>query len=158
MTLRPMQSRTRCAALALPCQARSERCQRCHRDDDDDDESASRFHLSSPSALRIGRDHAAAARTVLSRTAVAIDRGVRRHGRALAERQLEVGALAAVVRDAAGVLAIAHHADARGDDAAVVTADVWCRIALSRATGRRLTPADHAAIGALGRAIADGMA
>ena len=104
------------------------------------------------------RDHAAAARTVLSRTAVAIDRGVRRHGRALAERQLEVGALAAVVRDAAGVLAIAHHADARGDDAAVVTADVWCRIALSRATGRQLTPADHAAIGALGRAIADGMA
>jgi hypothetical protein len=102
------------------------------------------------------RDHAAAARRVMRRIAVVIDRAIRRHGRALADRQLEVGALAAAVRDAASVLAVAHHADARGDDLTVRTADVWCRSALASASGRRLTPADHAAIGDLGRVIADG--
>ena len=102
------------------------------------------------------RAHAAAARRSLASSAVAIDRAIRRHGRALAERQLEVGALSAAVRDAASVLAVAHHADVRGDDEALVTADVWCRMALARAAGRRLTPADHAAIGALGRGIIEG--
>lgn len=102
------------------------------------------------------RAHAAAARRSLASSAVAIDRAIRRHGRALAERQLEVGALSAAVRDAASVLAVAHHADLRGDDEALLTADVWCRMALARAAGRRLTPADHAAIGALGRGIVEG--
>jgi long-subunit acyl-CoA synthetase (AMP-forming)/alkylation response protein AidB-like acyl-CoA dehydrogenase len=102
------------------------------------------------------REHAAAARKVLATSALAIDRAIRRHGRGLAERQLEVGSLSAVVRDAASVLAVAHHADVLCEDAATATADVWCRIALSRATGRRLTPADHAAIGALGRRLVEG--
>jgi len=101
------------------------------------------------------RDHAAAARRALASSAVAIDRAIRRHGRALAERQLEVGALSAAVRDAASVLAVAHHADVRGDDAALATADVWCRMALARACGRRLTPADHAAIAAVGRRVVE---
>jgi hypothetical protein len=102
------------------------------------------------------REHAAAARKVLAASAIAIDRAIRRHGRGLAERQLEVGSLSAVVRDAASALAVAHHADVRCDDEATATADVWCRIALSRASGRRLTPADHAAIGALGRRVVEG--
>ena len=102
------------------------------------------------------RAHAAAARRSLAASAVAIDRAIRRYGRALAERQLEVGALSAAVRDAASVLAVAHHADVRGDDEGLLTADVWCRMALARAAGRRLTPADHAAIGALGRGIVEG--
>ena len=102
------------------------------------------------------RCHARRARRLLAATALAIDRAIRRHGRGLAERQLEVGALSATVRDAASVLAVAHHADVRGDDAVVATADVWCRLALARAAGRRLAPADHAAIAALGRAVADG--
>jgi hypothetical protein len=93
---------------------------------------------------------------VLAASAIAIDRAIRRHGRGLAERQLEVGSLSAVVRDAASALAVAHHADVRCDDEATATADVWCRIALSRASGRRLTPADHAAIGALGRRVVEG--
>ncbi|RLS30570.1 MAG: hypothetical protein DWH79_10590 [Planctomycetota bacterium] len=104
------------------------------------------------------REHASRARRVLAGTAVAIDRAIRRHGRGLAERQLEIGALSAVVREAVSVLAVAHHADVSGDDAAVMTADGWCRMALARATGRRLTAADHAAIAALGRAVVDGTA
>jgi len=102
------------------------------------------------------REHAAAARKVLATSALAIDRAIRRHGRGLAERQLEVGSLSAVVRDAASALAVAHHADVSCDDVVTATADVWCRIALSRATGRRLTPADHAAIGVLGRRVVEG--
>jgi long-subunit acyl-CoA synthetase (AMP-forming)/alkylation response protein AidB-like acyl-CoA dehydrogenase len=102
------------------------------------------------------REHAAAARKVLAASAVAIDRAIRRHGRGLAERQLEVGSLSAVVRDAASALAVAHHADVSCDDSVTATADVWCRMALSRASGRRLTPADHAAIGALGRRVVEG--
>ena len=99
--------------------------------------------------------HAAAARRLLDHTALAIDRGIRRHGRGLADRQLEIGALAAVVRDSLGVLAVAHHADRSADDRGLLAADVWCRLALARAAGRRLTPADHDAVAALGRTALD---
>ena len=94
--------------------------------------------------------------TLLASSAVAIDRAIRRHGRGLAERQLEVGELSATVREAASVLAVAHHADVLGDDGSIATADVWCRMALARATGKRLTASDHAAIAALGRVVVDG--
>jgi long-subunit acyl-CoA synthetase (AMP-forming)/alkylation response protein AidB-like acyl-CoA dehydrogenase len=97
------------------------------------------------------REHASRARRGLADAAVRIDRAIRRRGRGLADHQLEVGALAAEVRELVSVLATAHHADARGTDAAAAAADVWCRLALARATGRRLTSADHAAIAALGR-------
>jgi hypothetical protein len=49
------------------------------------------------------------------------------------------------------VLAVAHHADATGDDEDLLAADCWCRLALAR--GRRLTAADHAALAALGRTV-----
>lgn len=101
------------------------------------------------------RGHARAARRVLGRTAVAIDRAIRRHGRGLAERQLEIGALSSAVRDAASVLAVAGLADVRGDDGTLAAADCWCRMALARATGRRLSAADHAALAALGRDVAE---
>ena len=101
------------------------------------------------------RDHARAARAVLGRTALSIDRAIRRHGRGLGERQLEIGALSGTVRDAASVLAVAHTADVRGDAFTALLADVWCRTALSRAVGRRLSPADHAAVARLGSAVAD---
>lgn len=97
------------------------------------------------------RGHAAAARHRLARLAVAIDRAIRRHGRALAERQLEVGALSGAVRDALSVLAVAHHADVSGDDALLVPAEAWCRLALARAGGRLPAAADLAAIAAAGR-------
>jgi hypothetical protein len=99
------------------------------------------------------RDHARQARSELARVALSIDRAIRRHGRSLAERQLEIGALSARVRDLASVLAVAHHADATADDRAIAAADVWCRLALARASGRRLTAADHAAVAKLGRSI-----
>ena len=98
------------------------------------------------------RDHARAARRGLARTALAIDRAIRRHGRGLADRQLEIGGLSATVRDLASVLAAAHQADASGDEAAVAAADVWCRLALARAAGRRPGPGDLAALAALGAA------
>ena len=98
------------------------------------------------------RDHARDARRGLARAAVRIDRAIRVHGRGLADRQLEIGAVAAEVRELVSVLATAHHADAQGTDAAAQAADVWCRLALARAAGRRLTAADHAALAALGRA------
>jgi long-subunit acyl-CoA synthetase (AMP-forming)/alkylation response protein AidB-like acyl-CoA dehydrogenase len=98
------------------------------------------------------REHARRARRGLANAAARIDRAIRRHGRRLADRQLEVGALAADVRELVSVLATAHHADAAGTDAAAAAADVWCRLALARAAGRRLTSADHAAVAALGRA------
>jgi alkylation response protein AidB-like acyl-CoA dehydrogenase len=94
--------------------------------------------------------HAKQARRVLADTAVAIDRTLRRHGRAVADRQLEIGSLSAVVRDCASVLAVAHRADAAGDDALLGRADVWCRLALARALGRRLSSGDLAAVAALG--------
>ena len=99
------------------------------------------------------RDHARRARRLLGRTALAIDRAIRRHGRALAARQLELGALAAEVRDLASVIAVAHHADATGDEVARAAADCWCRLALARATGLKPTAADHEAVASLGRAV-----
>ncbi|MFM7207965.1 MAG: AMP-binding protein [Planctomycetaceae bacterium] len=101
------------------------------------------------------REHARHARRRLSRLALAIDRAIRRHGRALAERQLEVGALSAAVRDAVSVVAVAHHADAAGDDALLAPADVWCRLALARSTGRAATADDLAALGLLGRTVSE---
>jgi hypothetical protein len=50
------------------------------------------------------------------------------------------------------VLAVAHHADASGDDSAIMAADAWCRLALARAAGRRPSPGDLAAIAAVGAA------
>ena len=85
-----------------------------------------------------------------------IDRALRRHGRQLAERQLEIGALSAAVRDLVSVLAVAHHADSSGDDSLLPAADCWCRMALARALSRQLTPADHAALGALGKTLVTG--
>lgn len=98
------------------------------------------------------RSHARAARRGLAAVAVRIDRAIRRHGRTLADRQLEIGGLAAEIREFVSVLATAHHADAGGDERSAAAADVWCRMALARAAGRRLTAADHAAVAALGRA------
>jgi alkylation response protein AidB-like acyl-CoA dehydrogenase len=96
------------------------------------------------------RDHARRARRRLSRLAVAIDRAIRRHGRSLAQRQLEVGALSAAVRDAVSTLAVAHHADASGDDAVLAPADAWCRLALARAAGRTPSADDLTAVAAVG--------
>jgi hypothetical protein len=96
------------------------------------------------------RAHARAARRGLAAAALAIDRAIRRHGRSLAERHLEIGGLSARVRDFASVLAAAHHADASGDEHAVASADVWCRLALARAAGRQPGPADLAALAAVG--------
>ena len=104
------------------------------------------------------RGHARSARRLLTRSAVRIDRAIRRHGRGLAERQLEVGGLAAEVRELASVLAVAHHADAAGDEATVEAAECWCRLALARSRGRAVTAADHAALAALGRGIVAGTA
>jgi hypothetical protein len=53
------------------------------------------------------------------------------------------------------VLAVAHHA-AAADARTVAAADCWCRLATARARGGRLTPADHAALAALGRTVAAG--
>lgn len=100
------------------------------------------------------RGHALAARRLLARTAVRIDRAIRRLGRSLAERQLVAGALAADVRDLAAVLATCHHADATAADAAA--ADCFCRLALARVRGTRPSAADHAALAALGAAVVSG--
>ena len=102
------------------------------------------------------RDHTRQARSELARVALSIDCVIRRHGRSLAERQLEIGALSARVRDLASVLAVAHHADATADDRAIASADVWCRLALARALSRRLTAADHAAVAGLGKGVVAG--
>jgi hypothetical protein len=98
------------------------------------------------------RGHALLSRKLLAAAAVRIDRAIRHHGRRLADRQLEVGALAAEVRELVGVIAVAHHAAAAGGPGAA--ADCWCRLAVARATGRKPTVADHAALAALGRALA----
>jgi len=98
------------------------------------------------------RDHAARARRLLGGLAVRIDRAVRSQGRSLAERQLFCGGLAAEARDLVSVLAVAHRGDMLGDERSLAAADCWCRMALARATGRRLAAADHAQIAALGRA------
>jgi len=102
------------------------------------------------------RAHARSARRGLARAALAIDGAIRRHGRGLADRQLEVGGLSARVRDLASVLAVAHHADASGDEAAVAAADGWGRLALARAGGRSPGPDDFAALAALGAAATGG--
>ena len=102
------------------------------------------------------RAHARAARRGLAAAALAIDRAIRRHGRSLAERHLEIGGLSARVRDFASVLAAAHHADASGDEHAVASADVWCRLALARAAGRHPSAADLSALATLGAAAAGG--
>ena len=98
------------------------------------------------------RDHAVRARQALSRLAITVDRAVRRHGRSLAERQLEVAALSVAVRDAVSVLAVAHHADASGDDRLLLAADAWCRLALARAAGRSPGPDALAAVVRAGQA------
>jgi alkylation response protein AidB-like acyl-CoA dehydrogenase len=101
------------------------------------------------------RDHAAAARRLLGRAAVRIDRGIRRHGKGLASRQLLVGGWSAEVRDLVSVLAVAHHADAAGQESDLLAADCWCRLALARARGSRLSAADHEALAALGRLVVE---
>jgi alkylation response protein AidB-like acyl-CoA dehydrogenase len=100
------------------------------------------------------RGHARRARHTLRGLAVTIDRAMRRYGRSLADRQLEVAALSGAVRDAISVLAVAHHADATGDDAGLPAADCWCRMALSRAAGRSPGVDDLAAVAAVGRQVA----
>jgi len=107
------------------------------------------------------RDHARRARRGLASAAIRIDRAIRRHGRGLAERQLEIGEWSAEVRDLVGVLAAAHHADAVADDALaddglIAAADCWCRLSLARARGAKPTAADHAALAALGAGIVEG--
>jgi long-subunit acyl-CoA synthetase (AMP-forming)/alkylation response protein AidB-like acyl-CoA dehydrogenase len=99
------------------------------------------------------RGHARAARRALAATAVRIDRAVRRQGRAIAERQLEIGLLAADVRELASVLAVAWYADAAGSPLIEAAADCWCRLALARAGGRRPTAGDLAAVARVGREV-----
>jgi hypothetical protein len=100
------------------------------------------------------RGHAAQARRLMAAAAVRIDRAIRRHGRQLAERQLEVAALATEVRELVSVLAVAHHA-AAADARTAAAADCWCRLATARVRGGRLTSADHAALAALGHMVAE---
>jgi len=100
------------------------------------------------------RQHAREARRGLDRSAVQLDRALRRHGPALAELQLEAGSIAATVRDLAAVLATAWHADASGCERQAEAADVWCRLALAAAAGRHPDGADHRAVAALGARVA----
>ncbi|MCE9630755.1 MAG: AMP-binding protein [Planctomycetia bacterium] len=99
------------------------------------------------------RDHARAARQSLLVTARSIDRAIRRHGRSLAERQLEIGQLSADARDAVSVLAVAHHADAAGDDRVLAPADAWCRLALARLRGGRPGGDDLATVARAGARV-----
>ena len=101
------------------------------------------------------RNHATAARRLLDAAAVRIDRGIRRQGKALVDRQLLVGGWSAEVRDLVSVLAVAHHADATGDDSDLLAADCWCRLALAHGRGTRLTAADHAALARMGRTVVE---
>ena len=103
------------------------------------------------------RAHARRSRRLLAATALEIDRAIRRHGRGLGERQLEIGSLAAAGRELASILAVAHHADASGDERAVAAADAWCRLAGARVTGRRLTAGDHEAVAAVGAGVTAGV-
>jgi hypothetical protein len=59
--------------------------------------------------------------------------------------------LAEEARCLVSVLAVAHRGDMLGDEASLAAADGWCRLALARATGRRLTADDQTRIAALGR-------
>ena len=88
---------------------------------------------------------------LLAHAAVEIDRSIRRLGRALGERQLVAGALAADVRDLAAVLAVCHHADATMAETAA--ADCFCRLTLARVRGRKPSSADLGALAALGAAV-----
>jgi alkylation response protein AidB-like acyl-CoA dehydrogenase/DNA-binding transcriptional ArsR family regulator len=114
------------------------------------------------------RRHSLVARRLLDRTAVAIDRVIRRHGRKLAEEQLLVGELSRRVRELVAVMAVAHHVDRNplgehavsGEHGAcgeprwrLLAAEAFCRTAVSRATGRRPSDADLAADARLGSAI-----
>ncbi len=114
------------------------------------------------------RSHSMAARRLLDRTAVAIDRAIRRHGRKLAEEQLLIAELSRRVRELVAVLAVAHHVDrdplgehdlcveqhACGEPRwRLLAAEAFCRSALARATGRRPSDADLAAEARLGSAI-----
>lgn len=102
------------------------------------------------------RTHARTARRLLHAAAIRIDRGIRQQGRKLVDRQLLVGSWSAEVRDLMSVLAVAHHADASGDNEAdLLAADCWCRLTLARCQGRRLTATDHASLAALGRLVAE---
>ena len=65
-------------------------------------------------------------------------------------RRASAGDWQSVVRELASILAVAHHADASGDERAVAAADVWCRLAAARASGRRLAADDLQAIAAVG--------
>lgn len=99
------------------------------------------------------RGHARTARRALASTARRIDGTLRRHGRTVAERHLEVGMLAADVRELVSVLAVAHAGDAAGSPLAEAAADCWCRLALARAAGRRPAAADLAAVARLGSTV-----
>jgi hypothetical protein len=101
------------------------------------------------------RDHARRARRGLSTVAIRIDGAVRRHGRELAERQLEIADLSAEVRAWASVLAAAHFADARADDREILAADCWCRLATARARGSKLAAGDHGALAELGGLVVE---
>jgi len=111
------------------------------------------------------RNHATVARRQLAGVAVRIDRVIRQHGKELAVRQLEIGALSTEVQQLLSVLAVAHYADALGDSRQeqegqkeqdhwrLAAADCWCRMALARARGAKLSAADHAAYARLGQSI-----
>ncbi len=87
------------------------------------------------------RSHASAARRLLDRTAVEIDRAIRRHGRKLAEEQLLMAELSRRVRAAVAVMAVAHHVDRDplGEHGPcgearwrMLAAQAFCRSSLSR--------------------------
>ena len=95
------------------------------------------------------RGHARSARRLLDRTAVRIDRAIRRHGRSLADEQAIVGELSRRVRAAVAVLAVAHHVDRNplGEhpdeaDWRSLAAEAFCRRAVAAAAGRLPAPAD----------------
>ena len=104
------------------------------------------------------RGHARAARRGLGQVAARIDRAIRRYGSRLADRQLEVGMLAAAAREFVAVLAVAHHADAAGHEPTVDAADAWCRLAIARGAGRQPSAADLSALAAVGAAVVAGTA
>lgn len=102
------------------------------------------------------RKHARHARRLLGKAAIRIDRAVRSHGRGLADRQLLAAACSAEVRALVSVLAVAHRGDMLGDERSLLAADCWCRMALARASGRRLSATADTQVAALGRATLPG--
>ncbi len=99
------------------------------------------------------RVHAQNARCQLLSVARRIDRAIRRYKVGLAERQLLVADLSAIVRELVSVLAVAHRADVLGDCQTLLAADCWCRLALARATGHRLSASDLKQIAVLGQRV-----